>query len=314
MTTHVGLTARAFGADSFFIPNEDKKIFKTLKDVTERFGGDFEVKEKKDWKELVKTWSGTVIHLTMYGQSIDTFFSKNEDLEDPLIIVGAEKVPKDVYDIADHNVAVGSEPHSEVAALAVFLDRYNGRELPKLRKGDISVLASERDKRVIDNSKIPNAETCFKFAKENGMDEGLLQHTMSVLQRTLELHEKHGGDLQLLIAGALLHDIGRTRSHGVDHGVLGGDMIRDEGWEEELARIVECHVGGGLTREEAEELDIPTKDYLPETVEEKIVCHADNTAGGEERFQGLIQRVEEDGNQKSAARMRRLAEEFEDDL
>ncbi|MBS3782330.1 MAG: HDIG domain-containing protein [Candidatus Thermoplasmatota archaeon] len=313
MTTHVGLTSRAFGLDRMYMPKLDRDIKESLEDVADRFGGDFRVEEEEDWKHLIERWEGDTIHLTMYGEDINRFFEKNE-IKNPLIIVGSKKVPRKVYDIADHNVAVGAQPHSEVASLAVFLDRYNNRSITKLKGGEISILPSKSEKRVIDHSNIPTAEECYRFAREKGMDDDLMKHTMAVLDRALHLQESNGGDLRLVIAGALLHDVGRTVTHGVDHGVEGAHLIKEQGWSEELAKIVERHIGGGITREEAEEVDLPLRNYVPETLEEKIVCHADNTAGGKERFEQQIERTEEQGYHKSAKRMRKFAEEFSEDL
>ncbi len=310
MTTHVGLTARAFGASSIYLPKMDERIKKTLDDVTQRFGGDFSVEEAKDWRGFIENWKGVVIHLTMYGEDVDTFFDNNE-IKEPLIIVGAEKVPAEVYDKADYNVSIGSQPHSEVAALAVFMDRLNARKSKKNYDGQIGVVPRKRGKKIVDYSKIPSASQCFELMNGRGMEKGLMKHTMKVLERTLEIHEKFGGNLKLLIAGALLHDIGRTVTHGVEHGVEGGKIIREQGWDEELARIVERHIGGGITREEAEEQDLPARSFLPETLEEKVICHADNTAGGNERFYDLIDRTEKAGYHESVERMKQLAKEFD---
>ena len=313
MTTHVGLTARAFGLDKMYMPDLDHKIRDSIEDVANRFGGNFQVEEKKDWEKFLKRWDGETVHLTMYGEDIEDFFSENE-LKDPLIIVGSTKVPREVYDLADHNVAVGAQPHSEVASLAVFLDRYNERSIPGSTGGDISVLPSENGKRVLDHSKVPTADECFRFVREKGMDDDLFNHTLSVLDRALHLQDVYGGNLRLVIAGALLHDVGRTITHGVEHGVEGARLVRERGWDEGLAKIVERHIGGGITKEEAVEEGLPPKDYVPETLEEKIVCHADNTAGGKERFKQQLERTEEAGYIKSAKRMRELADEFEEDL
>jgi len=310
MTTHVGLTARAFGASSIYLPNLDVRIKKTLEDVTERFGGDFSVEETKDWRKLIDNWKGDVIHLTMYGEDVDTFF-KNNKINDPLIIVGAEKVPAEVYDRADYNISIGSQPHSEVAALAVFMDRLNARKLDKNYDGQIGVVPRKKGKKIVDYSRIPSASQCFELMDERNMDKGLMKHTIDVLERTLEIHEQFGGNLKLLIAGALLHDIGRTVTHGVEHGIEGGRIVREQGWEDELARIVERHIGGGITREEAEEQGLPARSFLPETLEEKIICHADNTAGGKERFNDLIDRTKKAGYHDSVKRMKELAKEFD---
>jgi len=313
MTTHVGLTARAFGADVMYMPKLDKKIEKTLSDVTDRFGGNFKIKVENDWRRMVKEWDGKVVHLTMYGTDIDEFFEKDERIDDPLIIVGAEKVPREVYDMSDYNISVGNEPHSEVAALAVFMDRLNERMIDHNIGGKISVLPTDEGKRVLNYSNIPSMKECYEYLDEIGIDDGVIEHSMDVLERALELHEKFGGDLKLITAGALLHDVGRSVTHSVEHGIEGGKIARDEGWHEELAKIIERHIGGGITKDEAEAQRLPVKSYVPETLEEKLICHADNTAGGKERFDDLINRTEEAGYKESAERMRELARYFKEE-
>lgn len=309
MSTHICLTARALGAREVFFLERDPHIEDTVNKVTKRFGGNFRMRQESDWRGMVKNWSGDVIHLTMYGQDLDDFLNTHE-VDDPLIIVGSQKVPREVYDISDHNVAVGSQPHSEVAALAIFMDRLNGYKIPSLSPGEVAVLPSEKGKRVIDYEKIPSADECYSLLVEAGADDDLISHTMAVLQRTLELHSVHGGDLRLLVAGALLHDIGRTITHGVEHALKGGEILSERGYHRSLIDIVERHIGGGITREEARGQGLPFKDYLPKTLEEKLVCHADNTAGGEERFNNLLDRTEGAGYHQSARRMRLLREEL----
>ncbi len=82
-------------------------------------------------------------------------------------------------------------------------------------------------------------------------------------------------DLELVERGALLHDIGRSVTHGLEHGYFGGKIARKGGGGEEVARVVERHVLGGLSREEAGRMGLPARDFIPETIEEKIVCYAD---------------------------------------
>jgi uncharacterized protein len=84
----------------------------------------------------------------------------------------------------------------------------------------------------------------------------------------------------LVEIGALFHDIGRSRVHGFEHGIEGGKIVRELGYPEELARIAERHLLGGLTPKEAEELGLPAGDYIPDTTEEKIVCLADKMVNG----------------------------------
>ena len=135
MTTHVGLTARALGADRVIFETAASDAVATARDVTDRFGGPFGVETTDSPKARLRDFDGQVIHLTMYGERV-------QDVEDEIrtahadgpimIVVGAEKVPFEVYERADWNVAVTNQPHSEIAGLAVFLDRlFEGRELDR---------------------------------------------------------------------------------------------------------------------------------------------------------------------------------------
>jgi uncharacterized protein len=87
-------------------------------------------------------------------------------------------------------------------------------------------------------------------------------------------------DIKLVEAGALLHDIGRGQTHGIEHGVVGGQTARRLGMPMELAHIIERHVGAGLTVDEARRNNLPRGSYVPETLEEKIVCYADKLIEG----------------------------------
>ena len=80
----------------------------------------------------------------------------------------------------------------------------------------------------------------------------------------------------LILAGALLHDIGRSQSHNINHGIIGGQILKKHGFSEELVSIVEKHIYAGISADEAKDLGLPSKDYLPQTYEEKIVAYADN--------------------------------------
>ncbi|MFB6120639.1 MAG: tRNA (cytidine(56)-2'-O)-methyltransferase [Halobacteriaceae archaeon] len=155
MTTHVGLTARALGADKVVFPANASDAVATARDITDRFGGPFEVATAESPRSLVRNWEGATAHLTMYGERVqdveDEVRAAHRD--DPLlVVVGAEKVPFEIYDTADWNVAVTNQPHSEVAGLAVFLDRlFEGRELDREWKAaDRRVVPQETGKRVED--------------------------------------------------------------------------------------------------------------------------------------------------------------------
>ncbi|MEM1720522.1 MAG: tRNA (cytidine(56)-2'-O)-methyltransferase, partial [Desulfurococcaceae archaeon] len=98
-----------------------------------------------------KADGGLIVHLTMYGLHVDDVLEDiKRDPRDVLVVVGARKVPRFFYEIADYNVAIGHQPHSEIAALAVFLDRLNeGRELHlEFTNAKIKVIPSPRGKLV----------------------------------------------------------------------------------------------------------------------------------------------------------------------
>lgn len=127
ISTHVGLTARQWEADKIVFSGEsDDNMIESQRDIIDRWGGNTEVEYREDWKKVIKDFEGLSVHLTMYGLRIDEEMEGlREEFEDKdlLVIVGAEKVPRWVYTHVDFNISVGNQPHSEIAALAVFLDR-----------------------------------------------------------------------------------------------------------------------------------------------------------------------------------------------
>ncbi|QLG51039.1 tRNA (cytidine(56)-2'-O)-methyltransferase [Natrinema halophilum] len=135
MTTHVGLTARALGADRVLFPDNAGQSLETVADITDRFGGPFAAELTDSPLGDIRDWEGRVVHLTMYGERVQDveadIRAAHESAGDALLlVVGSEKVSFDVYEEADWNVGVTNQPHSEVAGLAVFLDRlFEGREL-----------------------------------------------------------------------------------------------------------------------------------------------------------------------------------------
>jgi len=154
ITTHVALVARAFSADKIIIATKDRQIEDNIRSICERFGGDFEIETGVDYKKIIKQWKGTIVHLTMYGDELEKSITKIGKNTDILVIVGAEKVPPQIYHMADFNISIGNQPHSEVAALAIFLDRYtNGRWLRKKFNGKIEILPSNKGKKVISKDK-----------------------------------------------------------------------------------------------------------------------------------------------------------------
>jgi len=128
------------------------------------------------------------------------------------------------------------------------------------------------------------SQEALALLRKHGASEGVIGHVKKVRDYALEIAREAGADLELVEAGALLHDIGRSKTHGIDHAVVGAEILRREGVDPRIVRIVERHVGAGITKEEARWLGLPPKDYIPQTLEEKIVCHADNLTGDRRRI------------------------------
>lgn len=154
VTTHVALVARAFGADIIYITTKDEKIKKNVQSVCKRFGGTFQVHTGVDHKKIIKSWKGSIVHLTMYGEELEKAINHLDTNRNLLLIVGAEKVPPYFYEIADLNVSVGNQPHSEVAALALFLDRFTKAAWQKKQfDGNIQIIPCVKGKKVLSKEK-----------------------------------------------------------------------------------------------------------------------------------------------------------------
>jgi len=147
ITTHVALTARALGADRVLMDAKDERVVEGVRDVTKRFGGPFEIEDGVAFRPLLKKFEGTKVHLTMYGLPMPDVVPLVPLDKDLLVVVGAEKVPREVYELVDHNVSVGNQPHSEVAALAIFLYALRGNaSFEKRFDGEINVEPSAKGK------------------------------------------------------------------------------------------------------------------------------------------------------------------------
>jgi uncharacterized protein (TIGR00295 family) len=123
---------------------------------------------------------------------------------------------------------------------------------------------------------IPTPEECIELLRKSGCSEQVIRHCMVVRDVAVRIAEKANADLKLVDASALLHDIGRSKTHGIRHAFEGGRIAKKFGLQESIVKIIERHIGAGLPADEAKKLGLPEKDYIPETLEEKIVCHADN--------------------------------------
>jgi tRNA (cytidine56-2'-O)-methyltransferase len=162
LTTHVALTARALGATGLILSDtEDEKIKETIERIVKNWGGSFFFEMGGSWKKAVKDWKAKgriVVHLTAYGENIqtsDVLQRIRSHGKDVLVVVGSQKVPREFFleTVSDFNVAVGGQPHSECASLAVFLDRFfEGNELAKsFESAKVRIIPQKRGKKIIRN-------------------------------------------------------------------------------------------------------------------------------------------------------------------
>jgi tRNA (cytidine56-2'-O)-methyltransferase len=156
------LTARALCAAGFILADvEDAHIQETVTKITRAWGGNFHFEMGTPWKRAVRDWKakgGVVVHLTAYGENIQTSdaIGRIKAAGKPvMLLVGSQKVPGEFYsdEVSDFNVAVGNQPHSECSALAIFLDRYfDGKELAKpFEKAKMEIVPKERGKQIKSN-------------------------------------------------------------------------------------------------------------------------------------------------------------------
>ena len=134
-------------------------------------------------------------------------------------------------------------------------------------------------------TKLPTRAEALDILVAAGCTKRVIDHSKAVSKFSVRLARAFqvrgiDVDLHLVEIGGLLHDIGRSKTHTVDHGSIGGEVARSLGLPQSIVRIIERHVGGGIPKEEAMRLGWSPRDYLPETWEEKIVCYADKRVEG----------------------------------
>lgn len=155
VTTHCCLVARAFGAEKILIEGEsDAKIIESVQKINKNWGGKFEVVFVPAWREIVeqhKKEGFILVHLTVYGEKLEKRIKDIKEKEKILVLIGSQKVEKAVYALSEHNISITNQPHSEIAALSVFLDRlFEGENIEKkFLNARISVVPSIKGKKVI---------------------------------------------------------------------------------------------------------------------------------------------------------------------
>ncbi|PKP58569.1 MAG: tRNA (cytidine(56)-2'-O)-methyltransferase, partial [Candidatus Altiarchaeales archaeon HGW-Altiarchaeales-1] len=137
----------------------DERVEDSVKRITDEWGGNFKVNFTENYKDFIKNFDGVRVHLTMYGLQVNDIIREISDKvskrKNLLIIAGGQKVDAEVYFLTDYNVAIGNQPHSEVAALAVFLDKFfEGKETQKKFNGKIEVIPKAQGKEVLKKANI----------------------------------------------------------------------------------------------------------------------------------------------------------------
>jgi uncharacterized protein len=135
------------------------------------------------------------------------------------------------------------------------------------------------------NERLPSRETALKLLSKSGCSRNVIRHCETAAKLAVDIAEeiKKNGlrvDVELVEIGALLHDIGRSETHGVDHGLAGAKIAESMCMPEPVVSIIKRHIGGGISGKEAKRLGWPDDIYVPQTLEEKIVCYADKRVGG----------------------------------
>ncbi len=160
----------------------------------------------------------------------------------------------------------------------------------------------------------------IRILEEAGCAPKVIEHCETVASLAVETAEKIKAkgkevDVQLVEAGALLHDLGRCKTHGISHAVEGFGLARELGLDPRLAEIIKRHIGAGISEEEAGEVGLPTDDYFPRSLEERIVAHADNLVRGTKRItieERVTRMRKKHVGEEVTRRVEKLAEEIEE--
>jgi uncharacterized protein len=160
----------------------------------------------------------------------------------------------------------------------------------------------------------------IRLLEKSGCSPNVIQHCRTVAQLAVKIaiilqKKGYNVDIELAEVGALLHDIGRSKTHSVNHAIVGAKIAKSARLPDVITRIIERHVGGGIPQDEAEKLGWPNRSYMPETLEERIVAYADKLIEGNQRIpinQTIAHFSRKLGkNHPSIARLRALDKEFQ---
>jgi len=137
----------------------------------------------------------------------------------------------------------------------------------------------------VSEPELPTRHEALSFLEKVGCSPNVVEHCENVSAFAVKIAkvcERKGlkVSVSLVEISALLHDIGRSKTHSVDHAMIGGEIARSLGLPRSVIFVIERHAGGGISKEEAKKLGWPFRNYLPNTLEEKIVCYADKRIEG----------------------------------
>lgn len=167
------------------------------------------------------------------------------------------------------------------------------------------------------SERLPSKEQAIALLKDSGCSDYVISHCIAVAELSLEIANKLQNkgltiNLALVEAGALLHDVGRSKTHTVDHAVVGAQIAKSLGLPESIIKIIKRHVGAGITAEEAKWLGWPQDVYTPQSLEEKVVSYADKLIDKSERItiETEIKRLREENKSEAAQRVGLLHQEM----
>mgnify|MGYP001193075479 CR=1 FL=1 len=127
---------------------------------------------------------------------------------------------------------------------------------------------------------------CLKALNDSNCPLNVVAHSKAVSKKAVNIAKNYADktsitvDMEQVRFGALLHDIGRSKTHSIEHAVVGAEILSNLNFPESYVNITLKHIGAGIPHDEAEKLGLPPGDYIPTTIEEKIVAHADNLISG----------------------------------
>lgn len=167
------------------------------------------------------------------------------------------------------------------------------------------------------SEKLPSSDQAILFLRQSGCTRNVIRHCKAVAKLATEIAKtcQERGlnvDLELVEIGALLHDIGRAKTHSVHHAITGAEIAKSLDLPEPVISIIKRHVGGGIATVEANKLGWPKDVYVPQTLEEKIVSYADKLVEGSSRvpIEKTIEKFSKKLPPSSITRMWRLHKEM----